>query len=159
MLARIETAFLRVTQFTADASHELRTPVSLMRTEAELALRRSRGGAEYREALEHILSEAERTSSLIEELLALARADSGREGLDLASINLSEALREVVAGWRQVASVRNLRFVTSLPAEDFWVLADERLRSGSSSNTTDPSKSIVRSAKVQSFELNSPLQL
>jgi signal transduction histidine kinase len=62
---------------------------------------------------------------LIEELLALARADSGREGLDLACINLSEALSKALTGWRQVASVRNLRFVTSLPSEDFWVLADE----------------------------------
>ncbi len=73
MLARIESAFLRITQFTADASHELRTPISLIRTEAEIALRKSRGDEEYREALRHILLEAERTSSLVEELLSLAR--------------------------------------------------------------------------------------
>src|SRR5580704_12033339 len=48
MLDRIESAFRRITEFTADASHELRTPVSLIRTEAELALRRSRGEAEYK---------------------------------------------------------------------------------------------------------------
>ncbi len=54
MLDRIELAFRRVTEFTADASHELRTPISLVRTEAELALRRSRGEAEYKEALQHI---------------------------------------------------------------------------------------------------------
>src|SRR6202007_89407 len=55
MLDRIEAAFLRITEFTADASHELRTPVSLIRTEAELALRRSRGEIEYKESLRHIL--------------------------------------------------------------------------------------------------------
>src|SRR6185312_987104 len=66
MLDRIETAFSRVTQFTADASHELRTPVSLIRTEAELSLRRSRSQTEYQDSLRHILLEAERTSALIE---------------------------------------------------------------------------------------------
>ncbi|MGB6480249.1 MAG: histidine kinase dimerization/phospho-acceptor domain-containing protein, partial [Candidatus Sulfotelmatobacter sp.] len=71
MLARIEGAFLRIAQFTADASHELRTPISLIRTEAEIVLRKSRRDAEYREALRHILLEAERTSSLVEELLSL----------------------------------------------------------------------------------------
>src|SRR5258708_16961627 len=108
MLDRIEFAFRRVTQFTADASHELRTPISLVRTEAELALRRSRGESEYREALQHILLEAERTTSLIEKLLALARADAGRETLNLHPVDARETLRGDVEGWRSVASIRNL---------------------------------------------------
>jgi heavy metal sensor kinase len=125
MLDRIETAFLRVTQFTADASHELRTPISLVRTEAELVLRRSRGEAEYREALRHILLEAERTTSLIEQLLSLARADSGRETLNLRPVALPEILQGVVAGWRQVASVRNLQFTASIEEKELPVLGDE----------------------------------
>src|ERR1700741_4007149 len=92
MLDRIESAFLRVTQFTADASHELRTPVSLIRTEAELALRRSRGESEYKESLRHILLEAERTTVLIEQLLALARADSGREALQIQPVDLRSVM-------------------------------------------------------------------
>src|SRR5208282_5035542 len=100
MLARIENAFLRVTRFTADASHELRTPISLIRTEAELALRRSRGEAEYKEALRHILLEAERTTGLIEQLLSLARADSGRETLHMQPVDVRETVRNVVNGWR-----------------------------------------------------------
>src|SRR5580698_327414 len=118
MLDRIESAFLRITQFTADASHELRTPVSLIRTEAELALRRSRGEAEYKEALRHILLEAERTSTLLEQLLAMARADSGRETLRLQPVNLRPTLRNVVSGWQQVATIRNLRFSASLEVTD-----------------------------------------
>jgi heavy metal sensor kinase len=125
MLDRIETAFLRITQFTADASHELRTPISLVRTEAELALRRSRGDAEYREALRHILIEAERTTSLIEQLLSLARADSGRETLNLQPVDLPEILREVMEGWRQVATVRNLQFSASIEEGELSVLGDE----------------------------------
>ncbi|HLW85372.1 MAG TPA: ATP-binding protein [Candidatus Sulfotelmatobacter sp.] len=125
MLDRIETAFLRITEFTADASHELRTPISLVRTEAELALRRSRGEPEYREALRHILLEAERTTSLIEQLLSLARADSGRETLNLRPVDLRETLRGVVEGWRHVASIRNLQFTANIEERELFVLGDE----------------------------------
>ncbi len=124
MLARIEVAFRRVTEFTADASHELRTPISLIRTEAELALRRSRGEAEYREALRHILLEAERTTSLIEELLALARADSGRQALNIQPIDLRATLKEIASGWRQVANVRGLQFSERILDAELRVLAD-----------------------------------
>jgi heavy metal sensor kinase len=133
MLDRIESAFQRITQFTADASHELRTPVSLIRTEAELALRRSRGEAEYKESLRHILLEAERTTALIEQLLSMARADSGRETLHLEPVDLRQTLRSVVDGWQQVASIRDLQFSASLDvppcldAPDFSVMGDETL--------------------------------
>jgi heavy metal sensor kinase len=127
MLDRIESAFRRVTEFTADASHELRTPVSLIRTEAELALRRSRGEAEYKDSLRHILLEAERTTALIEQLLSLARADSGREKLHLQPVGLRQTLRNVVEGWQQVATIRNLQFSASLNVPEFAVLGDETL--------------------------------
>ncbi|MBZ5682499.1 MAG: heavy metal sensor histidine kinase [Acidobacteriia bacterium] len=125
MLDRIESAFLRITQFTADASHELRTPISLVRTEAELALRRPREEAEYQESLRHILFEAERATSLIEELLALARADSGREMLHLHPVNLHATLCGMVDSWRRVATIRNLQFSASLGGADSFVLGDE----------------------------------
>jgi heavy metal sensor kinase len=127
MLDRIESAFQRITEFTADASHELRTPVSLIRTEAEVALRRSRGEAEYKESLRHILLEAERTTALIEQLLSLARTDSGRETLHLQPVDLPQMLRSVVEGWQQVAAIRNLEFSASLDAPDLFVLGDETL--------------------------------
>lgn len=125
MLERIEKAFLRITQFTADASHELRTPISLIRTEAELALRRSRGVAEYEEALRHILLEAERTTTLIEQMLSLARADSGRETLHMQPVNLSDTLRGGVEAWRQVAAIRNLEFATDIENSDLFVMGDQ----------------------------------
>jgi signal transduction histidine kinase len=124
MLGRIEAAFLRVTQFTADASHELRTPVALIRTEAELALRKSRSEEEYREALAHILRQAEGTSVLIEELLSLARKDSGRETLELRPVHLSEILRDAARDWRPVAASRNLQFVETVEPGEATVLAD-----------------------------------
>ena len=124
MLGRIEHAFIRVTQFTADASHELRTPISLIRTEAEIALRRSRGDAEYREALRHILLEAERTSGLLEELLSLARADSGRETLRIASVDLSAVIREVSEPWRELMAARNLTFIREVSDQKVTLLGD-----------------------------------
>jgi len=124
MLGRIEHAFIRVTQFTADASHELRTPISLIRTEAEIALRRSRGDAEYREALRHILLEAERTSALVEELLCLARADSGRETFRISSVDLSTIVREVSEQWPELMAARNLTFTRDVTDEEITVLGD-----------------------------------
>jgi heavy metal sensor kinase len=124
MLGRIEHAFIRVTQFTTDASHELRTPISLIRTEAEIALRRSRGDAEYREALHHILLEAERTSAVVDELLSLARADSGRETLRIASVDLSTIVREVSEQWRELMAARDLTFTCEVSDEEITVLGD-----------------------------------
>ncbi|HTS08988.1 MAG TPA: heavy metal sensor histidine kinase [Candidatus Eisenbacteria bacterium] len=127
MLDRIELAFQRITQFTADASHELRTPVSLIRTEAELALRRSRSEAEYKESLSHILFEAERTTDLIEQLLELARADNGREVLDIQLVDLSQTLRTIVDRWQQVSAIRNLEFVANIGERPTFVMGDETL--------------------------------
>jgi len=127
MLDRIEKAFIRVTQFTADASHELRTPVSLIRTEAELALRRSRKEEEYKESLRHILLEAERTTVLIDQLLAVARSDSGRESVNLQSLNLSQILREVAEGWKQVALIRDVELTTEIGERNAFVRGDETL--------------------------------
>jgi len=125
MLARIESAFLRITEFTADASHELRTPIALIHIEAELALRKSRNEAEYRDALRHILVEADRTTKLIEELLTLARADSGSEALNIHSLDLLTLLGDSAAKWAQVASLRNLQFEAHLDVTNLPVMGDE----------------------------------
>ena len=125
MLARIEAAFLRVTQFTADASHELRTPVSLIRTEAEIALRKPRGERDYREALQHILLEAERTSLLIERLLGLARADAAQETLDFQRVELRMIVVSACDDWRQITAQHDLRFSTKIPERDLHVTGDK----------------------------------
>ena len=124
MLSRIEAAFEQVSRFTADASHELRTPIALIRAEAEIALRKSRDEAEYREALRHILLEAERTSSLVETLLSLARADAGREVLDLQPVNLREIVQSAARHWRPLIAAQNLQFRENIAERAFLVLAD-----------------------------------
>ena len=97
MFARLDAAFRRVTQFTADASHELRTPVAIIRTTAELTRRRPRTDAEYTDALDQILAESERTSRLIDDLLLLARSDAEGEEFALEPMDLAQSLREARA--------------------------------------------------------------
>jgi len=97
MLDRLETSFRRIAQFTADASHELRSPVALMRTTAEVALRRTRSEAEYREALQQVLNESERVSRLIEDLLLLARSDAATDVLEKSPLDLAEPLHAAAA--------------------------------------------------------------
>lgn len=125
MLARIEAQFLRVSQFTADASHELRTPVALIRTEAEIALRKSREAPEYRDALQHILLEAEKTSTLIETLLSLARADADREGLVKQPLNLREISQKAAEQWRLTIASKNLQFSEVLGEASLPIEGDE----------------------------------
>ncbi|MDQ6825465.1 MAG: HAMP domain-containing histidine kinase, partial [Candidatus Eremiobacteraeota bacterium] len=96
MLDRLEAAFERQRQFTADASHELRAPLSIIRAEAELALRREHSAAEYRQGLQSIAAETDRLERLIADLLTLARADdvhpaSGRA--DLCQLSAEAAMR------------------------------------------------------------------
>src|SRR6202035_4981024 len=83
MFSRLEASVRRITQFTADASHELRAPISLVWTTAGVAgQKRDRPAAEYLEALDEIVEESERTSQMVDSLMLLARTDSGKESLE-----------------------------------------------------------------------------
>jgi two-component system, OmpR family, heavy metal sensor histidine kinase CusS len=78
MLARLEDAFRRLSEFSADIAHELRTPVSNLMTQTEVALSRSRSAEEYREVLASNLEEFERIARMVSDMLFLAQADKGR---------------------------------------------------------------------------------
>lgn len=95
MLARLESSFGRIQRFTADASHELRSPISFMQTVAELALSNPGVDPESRASFEEILTEAIGASELLEDMLALARADSGRNDMQFERLDLSDLVEDV----------------------------------------------------------------
>jgi heavy metal sensor kinase len=108
VLERLDTAVKRIRQFTADASHELRTPVALIRATAELALRREREPEEYRKSLRHIESEAQRMTDLTESLLTLARADASGLDMPLVKTDLNEAVADAVRQNAPLAEAQGL---------------------------------------------------
>ena len=126
MLGRIELSLKRVTQFTADASHDLRTPVALIRASAELALRRSRSAEEYRETLTRILSASEETTRLIEDLLLLARADAGAAVLHLRPTDVVPHLETAAEETALLAAAKPVNFSRVVPAGPFTVALDSR---------------------------------
>ena len=124
MLARIEASVKRLTQFTADASHDLRTPVALIRTSAELALRRPRTDDEYRETLSRILATSEETTHLIENLLTLARADAGATELHFRDIDLVPHLEKIAEEACILAAGKGIQVTSELAAGPVLVSAD-----------------------------------
>lgn len=125
MLARIQNSFQRITQFTADASHDLRTPVAVIRSTAEIALRRPRQPEEYREALGRILQTSEQTSDLLEKLLELARTDAGVVELEMRPVDLNEYVRKAQEQGAVLAAAKSLSITLTAPASSTWVRADE----------------------------------
>ncbi len=113
MLGRLEAAVLKISRFTADASHELRTPVAIIRLAAENALRRPRSEAEYRAALQHIQRESESMTDLIGDLLFLARGDVEMP-LESEPIALDELVRSVCADLGPLASMKGITLAQSL---------------------------------------------
>ena len=130
MFSRLEASVRRMKQFTADASHELRAPIALIRTTAEVAVqRRNRKADEYLEALGDILEESERTSQVVDSLMLLARADAGKEVLERGLVDASSISRAAVEQGEKLARIRRLHFSASIPDEPVWVQADaEALR-------------------------------
>ena len=106
MLERLDLSFRQVRQFSADASHELQTPLTILQGELEVALRTPRSPQAYRESIQSALQEIERMASLVEGLLLLARADAGVLRLDLKAIDAAQLLAEVYERMRVVAQSR-----------------------------------------------------
>src|SRR5436309_4724843 len=112
--SRLEAAFAQQRQFTADAAHELRTPLAVLISETQTTLARTRSVEEYRETVEACLETAQRMRSLTHSLLELARFDAGQEQINRAPFDLAEIARQCAADAEKIARVRGIRVIADL---------------------------------------------
>lgn len=109
MLARLDDAFQQIRQFSADASHELQTPLTILKGELEVALRAPRSPEAYQRHLHSALEEVDRIAELVDGLLLLARADAGVLRMDRRPVDLAQLVQEV---WAQAAILAAAQQVT-----------------------------------------------
>ena len=110
MLERVESGVRSIRDFTANAAHELRTPLALIRTEVEVALSKPRIAEEYREACEQVQLETVRMTGLIDTLLMLARADARTEALRFELLDANELVLQVGEQWKTATRLALLDF-------------------------------------------------
>jgi two-component system heavy metal sensor histidine kinase CusS len=109
MLARLEESFVRLSQFSANLAHELRTPVANLLGEAQVALSRERAPLEYREIIESNVMECERLSGIIDNLLFLARAEAAEENIQRTTFNAANAVAKIIALYETVAEEQRIK--------------------------------------------------
>ena len=126
MLARLEQSFSSLRRFTADASHELKTPLMVLRAGVERSLTDPRTPTELMESLDETLGEINRMTELVEGLLTLARADEGRAPLPVERTDLRELVAEASETAGMLAESGRLKVATHMPAEPVWVMVDRR---------------------------------
>ena len=112
MIGRLERSFAEIRRFTADASHELRTPLAVIRTEAEVALRRPMALADYHQLLGSILEECARLTRLTDQLLSLSREDAAKHILS-EKVDLAALVQDVVEAMRPLAAAKGLHLQVS----------------------------------------------
>jgi two-component system heavy metal sensor histidine kinase CusS len=124
MLDRLENSFTRLSQFSADLAHELRTPIANMLGEAQVGLSRDRAAEEYRHIIESSVGECERLSAIVDNLLFLARAESAENQIQCSVFDARPLADKIASYWETVADDRNVKISCSGDAEMF---ADQSL--------------------------------
>lgn len=127
MLERLEGAFRKITQFTADASHELRTPIAVIRTTTEVALEKHREAEDYTEYLHQILGESVTATELLEDMLTLARRDAKVQDRGIVDVvDLRALILGVEAPITRMADAKDLTFRCDLNNEPLLLEGDKQ---------------------------------
>jgi len=134
MLMRLEDSFTRLSQFSADLAHELRTPIGNMLGEAQVALTRERTPKQYREVIESAAAECERLSAIIDNLLFVARADAAEQQVNRSVFNGRSALEKIASFYQALAEDRHVAISCRGKAD---VFADPILFNRAISNLVD----------------------
>ena len=108
MIARLKDAFQRINQFSIDVSHELKTPLTILKGGTEVALRKERDSDEYRALLASHLEEIDRMSRIIDDLLLLSKADTGKMQLNLEDVSVRDLVLEVFMEMKIFAEKKNV---------------------------------------------------
>ncbi|HSE98157.1 MAG TPA: ATP-binding protein [Blastocatellia bacterium] len=124
MIGKLEQAFQRERRFTADASHELKTPLAILRGDIEVALRRDRTPEEYRRVLASSLEEIARLTKLTDDLLTLARSDAGEVLLEMEPVRIDRLAREVCESLAPLAASAGITLDYRLPDSPALIEAD-----------------------------------
>ncbi|MCL4527176.1 MAG: heavy metal sensor histidine kinase [Gammaproteobacteria bacterium] len=111
LLGRLETSFNRISRFSADIAHELRTPLHILRGEAEITLSRRRSPAEYQACIESAMEEYGRLSGMVDALLFLARAEQPDARLDKPVLDVGEEAAAVCAFYQAMADEREVALI------------------------------------------------
>jgi heavy metal sensor kinase len=126
LLSRLELSFASMREFMADASHELRTPLAIIRGEADVVLSQDRDATEYKESLAIIQDEAKRFSRIVDDMLALARADGRQYTLKVQEFYLNDLVEEVCRAMQALATQKQVSLVLQ-PTDDLLFCGDEDL--------------------------------
>jgi len=124
MISRLDQSFRQVKQFTTDASHELKTPLTILKGEVEVGLRKQRLPHEYEQILQSNLEEINRMSKIVEDLLLLSKADIGEIRLIKEDIHLNRFIHGLIEQMKILAQPKSIRIETSNHQEEVHVLAD-----------------------------------
>ncbi len=124
MISRLDQSFRQIKQFSSDASHELKTPLTVLKGEVEVMLRKERTSQEYQQTLKSNLEEINRMSQIVEDLLLLSKADTGQIRLNKEDINLTEILSEVVTQMDLLARSKKLHLSASNHYQDIHIFGD-----------------------------------